>query len=103
MQASAGRVQITLLQLADIPAGREAGCKSLCSLRDVRTQTRDLSAVDDARVRQLADSMNATGLQAPITFFQGEDTPNGVDLVAGDHRLVAARLLGWEWIDAIFL
>lgn len=60
-----------------------------------------LRAVDDARVKALADSMDAIGLRQPITVWS--QSGEQLDLVAGAHRLEAALFLGWEYIDAIFL
>ena len=60
-----------------------------------------LRSVDAARVKVLADSMDAIGLRQPITVWS--QAGDQLDLVAGAHRLEAALLLGWEWIDAIFL
>lgn len=51
------------------------------------------------RVKALAESMKALGLQQPITVWFDENDVGY--LVAGRHRLEAARLLGWEEIDAI--
>lgn len=50
-------------------------------------------AIDSAKVRELANSMNEIGLINPITV-----TPDGV-LVTGAHRLEAAKLLGWSEIQ----
>lgn len=65
--------------------------------------------VDDAAVDRLAQSMKDMGLRQPITIrvvddYVDEDgaVSDGVAvLVAGRHRLEAARRLGWEHIDAI--
>jgi ParB-like chromosome segregation protein Spo0J len=38
-------------------------------------------------------------MKTPITVRQVDD---GIHLVAGLHRLEAAKALGWEWIDAAF-
>lgn len=59
-----------------------------------------LRAVDTRRVNSIADSIKAIGLQQPITLWAEPDGP--FILVAGAHRLVAARSLGWEEIDAVF-
>lgn len=58
-------------------------------------------SLDDARVSALAESMNAIGLQQPITVWMESDS--AVHLVAGHHRLEAARRLGWDFIDAFFV
>lgn len=60
-----------------------------------------LRSVDADRVKALADSIDAIGLRQPITVWS--QAGDQLDLVAGAHRLEAAMMLGWEWIDAIFL
>lgn len=57
--------------------------------------------VDMDAVRALAASMKQIGLRTPITIR----SPSESDcfLVAGRHRLEAARLLGWEKIDCFVL
>ncbi len=59
-----------------------------------------LRAVDPAKVKQLAESMGAIGLQQPVTVWSPVD--GELELVAGAHRVKAACDLGWEWIDCIF-
>lgn len=59
-----------------------------------------LRAVDTSRVKALAESIAAIGLQQPITLWAVPDGP--FQLVAGAHRLEACRSLGWEEIDAVF-
>jgi ParB/RepB/Spo0J family partition protein len=70
---------------------------------DVPPGRRELNA--DA-VARLASSMQAIGLQTPITVRYFPDRPSLVGntsdsyvLVTGAHRLAAARSLGWERID----
>ena len=59
-----------------------------------------LRPVDESKISRLAESMDALGLQTPITVWA---KPNDAfQLVAGAHRLAAANSLGWEFIDAIF-
>jgi hypothetical protein len=58
-------------------------------------------ALDPSRIEALAESMDALGLQQPISvYMDGED---GVHLITGLHRLEAARALRWEQIDASFI
>jgi hypothetical protein len=57
--------------------------------------------VDAAKVSGLAESMKALGLQQPISVYVESD--NAILLVAGLHRLEAARSLGWEEIEASFV
>lgn len=54
--------------------------------------------LDRERVATLAESMKVLGLQQPISVWA--DDEDQVYLVAGLHRLEAARSLGWEDIDA---
>lgn len=54
-------------------------------------------ALSRARVKALADSIAVIGLLNPITV---RATGNEYTLVAGRHRLEAARLLGWQEIEA---
>jgi ParB-like chromosome segregation protein Spo0J len=54
--------------------------------------------IDEAAVCRLAESMRQIGLQTPITVWASEDGSD-VRLVAGAHRLSAAKKLGWEEID----
>lgn len=58
-------------------------------------------ALDEGRIEALAESMDALGLQQPITVhINGDDE---VHLITGLHRLEAARKLRWEQIDASFV
>lgn len=54
--------------------------------------------VDEAKVEKLAQSMGVIGLLSPIIVYSPDDET--MDLVAGAHRLEAARRLGWKGIDA---
>ena len=51
-------------------------------------------AVDESKVRELAQSMSEVGLINPITVTQDKT------LITGAHRLEAAKLLGWTDIQA---
>ena len=51
-------------------------------------------AVDDSKVRELADSMKQVGLINPVTVN------TNLELIAGAHRIAAAELLGWDEIEA---
>lgn len=59
-----------------------------------------LRAVDEDYAALLADSMERLGQQQPITVLEG-DRDGRHRLVAGAHRLAAARLLGWATIQAV--
>jgi ParB family chromosome partitioning protein len=57
--------------------------------------------LDAAAVDRLADSITRLGLQTPITVRYDSDADD-ILLVAGLHRLEAARKLGWDKIPAIY-
>jgi ParB family chromosome partitioning protein len=63
-----------------------------------------LRSLNEDRLPGLMQSMEVIGLRSAITVATvagDEDTVDGLTLVAGRHRLEAARRLGWEKIDAI--
>ncbi|MEI9982630.1 MAG: ParB N-terminal domain-containing protein [Aliidongia sp.] len=59
-----------------------------------------------AKVDAMVESMNMLGLRTPISIYEGEylDADSmavtGAILIAGAHRLAAAKAMGWETIDA---
>lgn len=56
--------------------------------------------LDAPAVDRLAESIKAIGLQTPISVrMHGDD----LVLIAGLHRLEAAKRLGWDRIDAVYL
>lgn len=57
-------------------------------------------ALDHDEVAQLAESLRTLGQLHPILVRQDGQT---LRLVAGNHRLAAARSLGWGEIEAVFL
>jgi ParB-like chromosome segregation protein Spo0J len=61
-----------------------------------------LRPVNDEEVKRLAVSMQQIGLMTPITvrLIEDEDSDRW-EMVAGRHRLAAAKLLGWKRIDII--
>lgn len=68
-------------------------------------------ALSEDAVTRLANSMEAIGLRSPITVrvvndyvsADGEVCDGVPLLVAGRHRLAAAKKLGWSYIDCIDL
>jgi ParB/RepB/Spo0J family partition protein len=60
-----------------------------------------LRRVDAFAVNALAESMKQLGQLQPISVYAPDNT--AAHLVAGLHRLEAAKQLGWEEIDAIFV
>jgi ParB-like chromosome segregation protein Spo0J len=59
-----------------------------------------LRALDDEKVREIAESMARTGQRHPITVRRVGDQ---IMLVAGRHRREGAKVLGWQEIDAEFI
>jgi hypothetical protein len=61
-----------------------------------------LRPVDEAEVKRLAASMQRIGLMTPVTvrLIEDEYSDRWV-MVAGRHRLAAAKSLGWKRIDII--
>ncbi len=66
-------------------------------LDDITVEGR-LRAVDPAAAEHLAESLDRQGLQSPVLIRRTDD--GGHVLVAGAHRIAAARLLGWTRIEA---
>ena len=54
--------------------------------------------LDEAKVRSLAESLQIVGQLQPITVARREY--GNYRMIAGLHRLEAAKLLGWETIEA---
>ena len=54
--------------------------------------------LDEGKVRSLAESFESIGQLQPITVEQCEY--GNYRMIAGLHRLEAAKLLGWESIEA---
>lgn len=69
------------------------------SVRAVVVRDR-LRALSESTVNELAESMSRVGLLNPITVHQPNVSPV---LVAGHHRLAAAKKLGWETIRCYVL
>ncbi|WP_431861353.1 ParB/RepB/Spo0J family partition protein [Azospirillum sp.] len=60
-----------------------------------------MRALDESKVADLAKSMEAIGLQQPISVWSPDEKT--AVLVAGHHRFAAAVRLGWDEIDCIFV
>jgi hypothetical protein len=84
------------------------GNTSKLVFKTAEIQIRDrLRPVDSATVIRLAESMKTHGLMSPITVLldwiappdESEEGHHDLVLVAGLHRLEAARSLGWETIE----
>jgi ParB/RepB/Spo0J family partition protein len=75
---------------------------------DITIPEHRLRAVQEDAVATLAESMSLIGQRVPITVREtpgpgGDGANEGFVVVAGIHRLLAARRLGWERIDATCL
>ncbi len=69
---------------------------------DVLTVSNRLRHLDAAKVASIAASMDEIGLQQPVSVWVVNDG-EAVELVAGAHRVEAAKKLGWEKIDCVFV
>ena len=58
-----------------------------------------LRRIDQDKVRWLAENMADQGLQQPINIWSPDDST--CELIAGAHRLEAAKFLSWEKIDCL--
>lgn len=76
-----------------------AGAVQSIALGMIRVGAR-LRAVDDGYVALLASSIAKVGLQNPVQVAPA-DADGAFTLVAGAHRLAAARSLGWLEIPAV--
>ena len=63
----------------------------------IHDRLRDL---DESKVENIAASMGEIGLQQPISVWVSKDGAI-IELVAGAHRVAAAKKLGWDKIDCI--
>jgi ParB-like chromosome segregation protein Spo0J len=73
-------------------------------VNNVHVPERFRSRVNEERVSAIAESMKQIGLMTPITVYVGEYGPKkitGPILVAGHHRLLAARKLGHYDVSCI--
>ena len=89
--------------LDDNSADRKIRTKS-SSINIVRVRVADVAIperwrnINEKALDSLANSMSMIGLQTPISIRAKN---GGFRLVAGRHRLEAAKQLGWKYIDAI--
>jgi len=68
---------------------------------DTITVSNRLRSVDAAKAKNLSDSIKEVGLLSPIILHS--PTPDILNLVAGAHRIEAAKLIGWNDIDAYIM
>ena len=60
----------------------------------------DRTIFDESGLRELADSIKEHGLIQPITVRYAEDCKE-FEIIAGERRFRACKLLGWQTIPAI--
>jgi ParB/RepB/Spo0J family partition protein len=77
-------------------------------IASINLHANPLRPLNGEEVKRLAASMQRIGLMTPITVRYHNDVPSddgtcddSFELIAGRHRVAAARLLGWERIDGI--
>jgi N6-adenosine-specific RNA methylase IME4/uncharacterized ParB-like nuclease family protein len=73
-------------------------------IRDIRVDAivigKRLRPLSDATVNEIAESLTRVGQINPVSVFQPNARPT---LIAGHHRLAAAKRLGWETIKCLIL
>ena len=89
---------MSVLQEGESGSGRQAYALPLDSVWANPHQPRQ--EFDDYALMELASSIRQHGLLQPITV---RAVGNGYELIMGERRLRACRLLGWERIDAFIL
>ena len=72
----------------------DSGSETIITISEIISPARLRRPVDNERVTALAGSLKLIGLQHAITVSE-----NNV-LIAGNHRLAAAKQLGWKTIKA---
>lgn len=78
---------------------RETGRSLMLAIAQIKPNPHQpRRAMDEFRLKELADSIASSGVIQPIIVRQ---TPNGYELIAGERRLRAAKLAGMESIPAI--
>jgi ParB family transcriptional regulator, chromosome partitioning protein len=89
--------------LDDDLAGRKTNIKS-SPIKIVKVPVVDVLVpshwrrINKIKLKHITDSMNSIGIQNPIHVRINNA---GIKLIAGRHRLEAAKQLGWKRIDAI--
>jgi ParB family transcriptional regulator, chromosome partitioning protein len=89
------------------PKQRQSGATELAALPAMRVRRIKVADIVIKKPRELnatnvaakAESMATIGLKTPITVRK---VGGQIELVAGEERFAAAKLLGWEEIDAAF-
>ena len=75
------------------------------SVADIIVAEKDFRPLDDKTVKDLVESFAEVGLMHPPTVYikkpKDESDSKEIHLVAGHHRLTAAKTAGWEYIDVI--
>jgi len=79
--------------------GNRAGTKEIPIGRIAANPFQPRSRFDEASLKELAESIKATGILQPVLLRRGPD--GGYQLVAGERRLRAAQHAGLEMIPAI--
>ena len=91
------------MQSGEIPSMHRQNTGQLLKLRpeDIhpgRYQPR--KSIDPEHVKELQDSLNATGLHEPIIVRASPAQPGKFELISGEYRWRAATTLEWPFIEA---
>lgn len=58
---------------------------------------------DDEEIQNLADSIKAHGIRQPLTVIASNKSPNKFEVISGERRLRASRLIGLDKLPCIIL
>jgi ParB-like chromosome segregation protein Spo0J len=83
----------------ETPSGAVSDPRPLVKV-DISAITMKASEFDARVVAELAESFRLIGQICPIIAYRQID---GVAVLSGNHRIEAARILGWEQVDALIL
>ena len=92
----------------DTPTRPANDARHRLNVDDIIIPESRLRAAQEDAVATLAESMDLIGQRVPITVRQtpspgGDGASGSLVVVAGAHRLLAAKHIGWEQIDVIYL
>ena len=82
----------------DIPAEARSRRTLPLELTAIDPGKRLRSALNEPAIERLTESMSTIGLQSPVLVKPAPE-PGCFHLLAGAHRLEAAKQLGWDFMD----
>ncbi len=99
--AQAGAAWQSLVQAADLPGERLEGARELPIDLIEANSEQPRKRFNDARLKDLADSIREDGVIQPIVVRPDADQPGRFVIVAGERRWRASKLAGLATIPAV--